>query len=84
MTLTIDDTEAEQAIRELAERTGESINVAVLTAAKDRLNHLRGPEEVAEIRRNMERYRLHWASLPILDHRSADEIVGYDENGAPA
>ncbi len=84
MALMIDDTEAIQAIQQLAERTGESINVAVMMAAKDRLSHLRSPEEAAEIRQNMEKYRLYWASLPILDHRSADDIVGYDENGAPA
>jgi antitoxin VapB len=25
----------------------------------------------------------HCAALPILDHRSADEILGYDDNGLP-
>jgi hypothetical protein len=26
---------------------------------------------------------LHCAASPVLDQRSADEIVGYDENGLP-
>jgi hypothetical protein len=26
---------------------------------------------------------LHCASLPVLDHRTPDEIIGYDENGIP-
>jgi antitoxin VapB len=26
----------------------------------------------------------HFASLPVLDTRSADEILGYDENGLPS
>ncbi|WP_280137494.1 type II toxin-antitoxin system VapB family antitoxin [Ensifer sp. Root31] len=27
--------------------------------------------------------RKRWAKLPVLDKRSADEILGYDENGLP-
>jgi len=27
--------------------------------------------------------RRRWSTLPILDNRSADEIIGYDENGLP-
>ena len=33
-------------------------------------------EDLAEIRRR-------WSELPVVDHRTADEIIGYDQNGLP-
>ena len=31
----------------------------------------------------LDQIALHCAALPVLDERSAHEIVGYDENGLP-
>ena len=84
MALSIIDPEAERLARELAEKTGETVTVAVVNAVKERLSrihqtHPRGICLVDEIRAISN----HCASLPVLDHRTPEEIIGYDAHGAP-
>lgn len=84
MALSIKSAEADQLARKLAATTGESITVAVTVAMRERLAREErkrdDPEaRMAEIRAIID----HYASLPILDSRSEDEILGYDENGIP-
>jgi antitoxin VapB len=83
MPLNIKDPATEKSVRELAALTGESVTAAIRRAAEERLQrvrHNRGGRslaaEILEIGRRC-------ASLPDLDTRSADEILGYDENGLP-
>jgi antitoxin VapB len=84
MVLSIKDPEADRLARAVAAKTGETITQAVVTALRERLarEELKRAdgddllEEVLEIGR-------HCASLPVLDARSADEILGYDANGLP-
>ena len=83
MALTIEDPATEKAVRELAELTGDAISVAVRRAVEERLQRVRRrrsgrgmAEELMEIGRRC-------ASLPDLDTRSAEEILGYDESGLP-
>ena len=84
MPLSIKDPEADQLARNLAQRTGETITQAVITALRERLareQHKDGAiedlvEEIMAIGK-------HCAALPLLDARSADEIIGYDERGLP-
>jgi antitoxin VapB len=85
MALSIKSREADELARKLAATTGESITVAVTVAMRERLareERKRGDSKsrMAEIRAIID----HYASLPILDSRSEDEILGYDENGIPA
>jgi len=60
--------------------TGESLTDAVVNSLERRL---------AEERRSRRRRRSvddlvdRFSQLPVLDDRSADEIVGYDEHGLP-
>jgi len=84
MALSIKSREADQLARELAALTGKPITDAVLTALKAQLEH--------EKRRQLNKEQLvedvmaiarHCASLPVLDDRSEDEIMGWDENGLP-
>lgn len=87
MALTIESAEAERLARELAEHTGESVDDAVLSALRQQLTRAPVPwtpgptgEEAIRIMKDIgERM----SRLPILDDRSADEILGYDENGLP-
>ncbi len=84
MALSIKSREADQLARKLAATTGESITDAVTVAMRERLvreeRKRDNPEaRMAEIRAIID----HYASLPILDSRSEDEILGYDENGIP-
>lgn len=83
MALLIDNPETEKNVRALAEATGESIAEAVNKAALARLQaqvpRRFNPERMAAIREILARVD----ALPDLDSRTANEIIGYDENGAP-
>lgn len=85
MPLSIKSPEADRLARQLAATTGETITVAVYLAIRERL-------EREERKRESKRLLLddimaianHCASLPVLDSRSEDEIMGWDENGLPS
>ena len=83
MPLNIKDPGTEKSVRELAALTRETITTAVRKAAEERLLRVRrdkaGRSLVAEILDIGKRC----ASLPDLDTRTADEILGYDEHGLP-
>ena len=77
--------EAEAKIRELAERTGESITDAIERAVDERLQRL-GPKEKKKgriDRKKLAELLAYFDSLPVDDPRSPDEIIGYDEHGLP-
>jgi antitoxin VapB len=85
MALSIKSAEADRLARELAATTGESITVAVTVAMRERLAREERKREskeavLADVRAIID----HFASLPVLDPRSPDEILGYDENGLPS
>lgn len=84
MALNIKDPTTDRLVRELAANTGESITTAVTVAVRERLERIgrMAPAEVRE--RELTRIALEAAALPVLDDRSPDEIVGYDEDGLPA
>lgn len=84
MTLKIKDPEADNLARELAGTTGETISRAVINALRERLIR----EKARQIQAESLADRLWYigqecASLPILDNRTPEEIVGYNANGAP-
>jgi antitoxin VapB len=84
MGINIKNEETQKLIRELSGLTGESMTNAVKHAVEERLRRekaKRGREGVAE--RLMEIGR-QCASLPVLDDRTPDEILGYDEHGLPS
>jgi antitoxin VapB len=76
--------EAEAKIRELAERTGESITEAVEGAVAEKLQRLGPRKRKGRIdRKKLAELLAYFDSLPVDDPRSADEIIGYDEHGLP-
>ena len=83
MALSIKDPEADRLARELASRTGESLTAAVTRALRESLERHRvrrkSPRLADELRRIGERC----SALPVLDGRSPDDIVGYDDHGVP-
>ncbi|HET9097961.1 MAG TPA: type II toxin-antitoxin system VapB family antitoxin [Candidatus Baltobacteraceae bacterium] len=81
MALSIKDPETNELARQLASETGESITTAVSLAVRERLNRIRGRKGRASAVGRV--LSAAWA-LPLLDMRSADEIVGYDERGLPS
>ena len=78
------DPDADRLARDLARRTGETLTEAVIKALRERLERVERKEQTVEslVEDVMEIGR-HCASLPLLDKRPADEILGYDENGVP-
>ncbi len=83
MALSIKDPRTEQLARALAERTGESITTATRRALEERLRRVGSDARKAALLDDMAASRRRWIALPVLDSRSDDEIIGYDENGLP-
>lgn len=83
MALNIKDPATDRLVRELAATTGESITTAVTVAVRERLDRVRGMAP-AEIRKQaiLEIAR-RAAADPVIDDRTDDEILGYDEDGLP-
>ena len=80
--LNIKDAETDRLARRLAKMTGESITQAVRIAVEERLQREerhRNKPSVEQLMAIVRRY----ASRPVLDDRSPDEIIGYDERGLP-
>lgn len=84
MPLSIKDPEADRLARAVAQRTGETLTQAVINALRERLAREERKEQATEsfVEDVMEIGR-HCAALPLLDARSADDLVGYDDNGLP-
>jgi antitoxin VapB len=95
MPFTINDPEVERLARELAEATGEPVPAAVATALRERLQRARAgqgtpgggprPDSASDVRQfqSVEEIQAYVAALPVLDPRTPEEIVGYDEQGLP-
>jgi antitoxin VapB len=84
MPLSIKDPDADRLARALAQRTGETLTEAVINALRERLEReLRKEQAVETLVEDAMEIGRHCASLPLLDRRRADEILGYDENGLP-
>lgn len=90
MALNIKSRETERVVRELAKRTGLSITEAVHQAAEEKLRTLNvdyekrlaalSPAQREKLRR-IEEICKQAAALPILDTRTDDEILGYNDKG---
>lgn len=80
MVLKIDDPEIDRLASELAEMTGETVDRAVVKALRQQIAREKETERVVQA---VERISEHFMSLPVLDPRTPDEIIGYDENGLP-
>ncbi|MCB0975484.1 MAG: type II toxin-antitoxin system VapB family antitoxin [Actinobacteria bacterium] len=83
MALNIKDQETDRLARELSAATGQTITVAVREAIKAQLAVVQQRNRRAQ--RNVltdviERGR----ARPFIDPRSADEILGYDDDGLPS
>lgn len=82
MAISLKDPETDRLAREVAALTGETLTDAVRRALAERLERERlrrgQPHDLAARLREI---GMHCASLPDLDARSPDEIIGYDETG---
>lgn len=83
MAINIKNAEAESLARLVAQEAGETVTEAVTQSLRDRLAKLRARrvadhrlDQILELARGC-------SSLPDLDRRAPDEILGYGENGLP-
>ncbi|WP_129662983.1 type II toxin-antitoxin system VapB family antitoxin [Phytoactinopolyspora endophytica] len=83
MALSIKDPEADRLARELAARTGETLTGAVVTALRERLAREKARKPALPLREELAAIRQRCAALPVLDHRTPDEIIGYGDDGLP-
>lgn len=83
MALSIKDLETERLAKALAEKTGETITMATRRALEERLRRLANAGNRDVLLEELAASRKRWAKLPVVDSRSADEILGYGENGLP-
>ena len=83
MALSIKDLETERLARNLAQVTGESITTATRRAIEERLRRVGGHSRKAALLQDMAEIRRRWSEMPVLDDRTAEEILGYDAHGLP-
>ncbi len=83
MALSIKDDKADQMARELAKRTGESLTTAIRKALEERLSRVQPAMRGRSLADELNELADRCAALPDLDTRSADEIIGYDQDGMP-
>jgi antitoxin VapB len=83
MALNIRNDEAEELAARLAKLTGETKTEAVTKALRERVARVRRERRQGALVAELTAIAKECARLPVLDARSADEILGYDENGLP-
>lgn len=83
MALSVKDPEADRLAREVANRTGETLTTAIIVALRERLSRMKSRPRRRPLRDQLREIGRRCASLPTLDDRPADEILGYDEHGVP-
>jgi antitoxin VapB len=81
--LNIRNKRTEELAAALAKLTGETKTEAVTQALRERLERLRNSRAKRRLADQLDEIALHCARLPVLDDRSADEIMGYDKHGLP-
>lgn len=83
MALSIKHPEVDRLARELAARTGETLTEAILTSLQERLSRHASRTPTPPLRDKLRAIRKRCAALKVLDERTPDEILGYDEKGLP-
>ncbi len=84
MALNIKNTETEKLVRELARRRGQGITEAVTDVVRREVERERrkpSRKSYAEFSHEIEAIVERVRQLPVLDDRSPDEIIGYNEHG---
>ena len=83
MALNIRNPKTEKLEKTVSELTGETKTQAVTVALQERLDRIQRERSGMSLVDELNQIALRCASLPVLDKRSTDEILGYDDNGLP-
>lgn len=83
MALNIKNEEADRLAHELARKTGETLTETVIKALRERLMRQEGRNSVSALDEELMEIGRRCASLPDLDLRKSDDILGYNDFGFP-
>jgi len=84
MVLEVTHPDMDKLIRELVRFTGETVSQAIVNSVHERLvREQQRQSEQKSIKHELLRIGRECAALPVLDSRSADEIIGYNSIGIP-
>jgi antitoxin VapB len=83
MAISIKSLETERLVREIAAKTGESLTGAIQKALEERLERLKQQRRSQILSGQLEDILRRVDQLPVLDSRTPDEVLGYDEHGLP-
>ncbi|HVW78358.1 MAG TPA: type II toxin-antitoxin system VapB family antitoxin [Alloacidobacterium sp.] len=83
MALSIKNPATEHLARQVAQMTGESLTEAIQKSLQERMERLHQRRKRRFRREEIEALLRRIDALPVLDTRSPDEIIGYDEHGIP-
>ena len=83
MAISIKSMETERLAREVAAKTGDSLTGAIQKSLEERLERLKRQRRNQALASQLDDILRRVDEHPDLNSRSADEIVGYDENGLP-
>lgn len=81
MALNIKDADTDRLARELAAETGETITVAARTAIAERLERVRARRNADTQAAELDAIVARGRERKMLDERTADEVLGYDQHG---
>ena len=81
MALSIRNAYAERLAREVAGESDENLTQAIIHSLEERLQRLRGRRNVSNLEKEIMNISKRCSSLPDLDSRSPDEILGYNKEG---
>jgi antitoxin VapB len=82
MGISIKNDRAEKLARQVSAETGESLTEAIIHSLEERLERLKGRRSAPDLAETLMAISRRSSSLPDLDTRDAEEILGYDEKGA--
>ena len=81
--MSIKNDETERLARQVARETGESLTEAIRNSLQERWERLKARRRSQVLTGQVEDLLRRVDALPNLDSRPEDEILGYDESGAP-
>jgi antitoxin VapB len=81
MALSISNTKAEKLAREVAAISGENLTQAIIHALEERLERLSGRHITVDIVQEIMTISQRCSSLPDIDRRLPEEILGYNQSG---
>lgn len=83
MAFSIKNPEADRLARRLVAITGESLTDAVTGALRERVERLAAKRRARSLADELDEIARRCARLPVMDTRTEEEILGYDEHGLP-